>query len=543
MLDDTGELVVVFNGEIYNYPDLREELEGKGYQFRSHCDTEVLLHLYRHRGLEMFGELRGMFAFAIWDARLRRLILARDPFGIKPLYVADDGKMVRFASQVKALLAGGGVAKKPSAAGHVGFLLWGSVPEPHTLYSTIRSIPAGHFMVYRDGGLQTERCFCGVRDVLAEGEEEALAGRREEEESLRDVVRDSVKRHLLSDVQVGVFLSSGRDSTTITALASECGADLHTFTLGFEEYRGTTEDETVLANTVAQQCGFPHVTEWIGPADFDIEAIIAAMDQPSIDGVNTYLVAQGASRLGLKVALSGLGGDEVFGGYPTFDTVPAMHRWVRRFPRIPGLTGLLDRVLPEVKSKYAGVLEYGQNFGEAYLLARCLNAPWRLKDLIDSRFLREGMEGLDTTCRLEATIRGISTAHRRMAALEMEWYMRNQLLRDMDWASMIHSVEVRVPLVDVVLLRAQARRRILWTKEDLSVTAATALPAEVLRKRKTGFCVPTARWLTEKIKLRSGRKLRPWANYLYERFGLHESFGAAPAALRPADAASGMTRP
>ena len=186
MVDETGELVVVFNGEIYNYPELRGELEGRGYRFRSHCDTEALLHLYRDRGLEMFAELRGMFAFAIWDARQRRLVLARDPFGIKPLYVADDGKIVRFASQVKALLARGGVEKKPSASGHVGFLLWGSVPEPHTLYSTIHSIPAGHFRVYREGGLQTERCFCSIRDILAEGEAEALAGRGEEEGSLVD---------------------------------------------------------------------------------------------------------------------------------------------------------------------------------------------------------------------------------------------------------------------------------------------------------------------------------------------------------------------
>jgi asparagine synthase (glutamine-hydrolysing) len=530
MADETGEIFVTFNGEIYNYPELRSELEGMGCRFSSHCDTEVLLHLYRERGLKMFGALRGMFAFALWDARERRLILARDAFGIKPLYIADDGCSVRFASQVKALLAGGAVKMKPSAAGHVGFLLWGSVPEPYTLYETIRSVRAGHYVVYGDRGLQSQGCFCRIRDVLAEGESEAYRSSEESAGELREVLLDSVRHHLLADVPVGIFLSSGRDSTAIAALASECGGDLRTFTLGFDEFRGTAEDETPLAEAVARQFGFRHITKWITSAELDPERLMSAMDQPSLDGVNSYLIAKFAAEAGFKVALSGLGGDEMFRGYPTFQRIPLAEKWLRKIPRIPALTRILNLILPETKRKYAGVLEYGRSYAGAYLLSRCLNVPWRLKDLLEPSFLLEGWGALDPEVALADSIEGIHSNQGRVSALEMEWYMRNQLLRDIDWASMAHSLEVRVPLVDLSVLKVVARRRSPWSKHDLAMTPLHALPKEVIRKRKTGFCVPTVEWASDKVGLRDGIKLQPWASYLYQQFtkggGVHTKCGA-----------------
>lgn len=525
MQDDLGELVVTFNGEIYNYPELRKELESRGVRFRSNCDTEVLIHLYRHCGTTMLNRLRGMFAFALWDTRKHHLLLARDPFGIKPLYLSDNGHEVRFASQVKALLVGGAIDPKPSAAGHVGFLMWGSVPEPHTLYANIRPLPAGHYALYGATGLAQERCFSRVRDLLAAGED---VSRRHDHNppDLRDTLLDSVRHHLLADVPVGVFLSAGRDSTALAALATELQGKLCTFTLGFEEYRGTPADETPLAERVARQLGATHTTAWISSAQFDVERFLSAMDQPSVDGLNTYLVSKSAAQIGLKVALSGLGGDEIFGGYPSFRRIPMMERWLGKLPRIPHLTSTLDAITPPSKRKYAGVLEYGRSHATAYLLTRCLNVPWRLKELLDPAFLQEGWDSLQTDSALDNSIRGIRSNTRKVSSLELEWYTRNQLLRDADWASMAHSLEIRVPFLDIEVLNAAAARHRPWTKHDLATTPAAQMPSEVLKKRKTGFTVPIIDWTSQALGLPRTDKERPWARYLYQRF-LQNSKAAA----------------
>ena len=526
MLDESGELAVVFNGEIYNYPELREELEGRGAKFRSRCDTEVLLHLYRECGLAMFERLRGMFALALWDGTTRSLVVARDGFGIKPLYLSDDGRTLRLASQVRALLAGGCVQAAPSAAGHVGFLLWGSVPEPYTLYDHVRALPAGSYAVFRAGGVARQGSFCSIRDVIQEGEAEAAErGGAEDPAELSELLRDSVRHHLMADVPVGVFLSAGRDSSTLAALASECHGAVRTFTLGFEEYRDTERDETVLAAEVARQYGCRHVTAWVPSREFVVAEILSAMDQPSIDGVNTYLVSKGAAAAGLKVALSGLGGDEVFGGYPSFHRLPRMRRWTRWVPRVRGSGRMLGSVMPEKWRKHAGLVEYGQSVERAYLLLRCLNVPWRMKDLVSPGFLMEGMGELGTERQLAESVSGIRSTHLTVTALELQWYMRNQLLRDTDWASMAHSLEVRVPFLDLPLLRAAARRVRHWSKRDMAGTPGVALPEGIVRRPKTGFSVPVARWAHERSGLRRSEKLQPWAEYLYHAFTAGEAGG------------------
>ena len=314
MRSASGAHVIVFNGEIYNYQALRDELERDGHRFRSHSDTEVLLHLWATRGEAMLENVRGMFAFAIWDAERQGLFLARDPYGIKPLYIADDGKTIRVASQVKALLAGGGVDTEPDPAGHVGFFLWGHVPEPHTFYRGIRALPPGHSLWVDASGPRSERSFASVPEALAAAERAAETAppcsAEEAQERLRGALVDSVRHHLVADVDVGVFLSSGRDSTTLAALASEVGGQLRTVTLGFTEYRGTADDEVPLAERVAAHYGARHDTVWIDRADFHdaFARFLASMDQPTLDGVNSYFVSRAAAQAGLKVALSGLGG-------------------------------------------------------------------------------------------------------------------------------------------------------------------------------------------------------------------------------------------
>lgn len=527
MTNDDESLVVTFNGEIYNFKELREDLEQKGYKFRSNSDTEVLLHLYSLKGREMVNFLCGMFAFAIWDKRNNGIFLARDGFGIKPLYYADDGKTFRAASQVKALLAGGAINCTPEPAGHVGFFLWGYVPEPYTMYKGIRALPAGTSLWLGCDGGKHRSVFFSIREEFAKASLEVpLRSPEDVRLKLRESLSNSVSRHLLADVPVGIFLSAGIDSTTLASLAAETvQGQLRTVTLGFKEFVGTQNDEVPLAEAVARHIGSFHRTIWVEQKDFQSEMprLLDSMDQPTIDGVNTYFISRAARESGLKVALSGLGGDELFGGYPSFRHIPRIVRTTLPFTRIPLLgKGFRLVAAPLAKlftsPKYAGVLEYGTSYGSAYLLRRGMFMPWELPDVIDREVVREGWRELDILHRLDATIDGLDMDCIKVSALEMEWYMRCQLLRDADWASMAHSLEVRVPLVDTELFRRVAP--LLFGgyppgKSDVALTPRVSLPHDVLMKRKTGFSVPVRDWLMGKEASRGLRGSRAWAIKVY----------------------------
>ncbi len=524
MTSADGRLQIVFNGEIYNYRRLRADLEQRGHVFRSQSDTEVLLHLYAEHGEDMVHRLRGMYSFAIWDGARRALFLARDPFGIKPLYYYDDGRQFFFASQVKALLAHGELGRSQEAAGYAGFLLWGFVPEPYTLYKDIFALPAGTVLWVTDQGPRAPKPFFDIAQIFAEAEEEpAMLAPAETHEVLRCAVLDSVKHHLIADVPVGVFLSAGRDSTTLTALAAEQQADLRTFTLGFRQYQGHEQDEVPMAEAVARLYGTRHETRWIEKEEFqaDRDALFAAMDQPSIDGVNSYFVSKAVAGAGLKAAISGLGGDELFGGYPSFRQIPALVRSIGALPAVlqrrgKGLRGILAPMLKRLTSpKYASLLEYGASYGGSYLLRHGLFLPWEIEDVMDASVAREAIDKLATIPQLNALAEKASQPHLKVTLLEATWYMRSQLLRDADWASMAHSLEVRVPLLDTELLRTVApllSSKNPVGKKEFARTPRVPLPSEVLGRRKTGFSVPVRDWLAETMPGKAGgRGLRGWA--------------------------------
>lgn len=526
-----GRLRITFNGEIYNYQEMRRELEAKGYIFHSNSDTEVLLHLYADRGAEMVHALRGMYAFALWDEGRRGMLLARDPFGIKPLYFADDGSTLRVASQVKALLKGGAINAEAEPAGHVGFYLWGHVPEPYTLYKGIRSLPAGTTLWCDSEGRNEIRKFFDLTQELVN----ASAGsryisREAAHESLRAALVDSVRHHLIADVPVGVFLSAGLDSATVTALAKEVHrGDIQTITLGFSEFEGTTDDEVPLAELAARHYATLHQTRWVTKEDFNAARghLLESMDQPSTDGVNTYFVSKAAVDSGLKVALSGLGGDELFGGYPSFRQIPQIVRMLKPLSGIPALgRGFRYLSAPLLKHfttpKYAGLLEYGGSYGGAYLLRRGMYMPWELPDVLDAEIVRQGWQELGTLAHLQQTTQGVSSAHLRVTALETAWYLRNQLLRDTDWASMAHSLEVRVPLVDVNLWRATAlllNSSCSPGKRAMARAPLQQLPEQILQRKKTGFMVPIRKWLTPNTRIFGRhRELREWTRTVYREY-------------------------
>jgi asparagine synthase (glutamine-hydrolysing) len=512
MHSEDGALTITFNGEIYNYRELRDELIAKGYRFRSHSDTEVLLQLYRDRGPAMVEALRGMFAFGLWDARRRRLVLARDPLGIRPLYYADDGWTVRFASTAKALLAGGAVSRDPDPAGIVGFHLFGSVPEPFTVWQDIRSVPAGNLVTVDAAGPSTPLPYYSVARALAQRASRPTPDAAGAGERLSEAVHDSVRHHLVADVPVAVFLSAGLDSGALLGTMAELGArDTLAVTLAFEEFRGKPLDEAPLAAEIAARYGARHLVRTVDRAEFerDLPAILDAMDLPSTDGINTWFVAKAAREAGIKVAVSGLGADECFGGYPSFVDVPRSVHLLRPFAFLPGVGALVRRLLTSglggslgLHPKTAGVLEYGGDWAGAYLLRRSVYMPWELSGLLDAATLGEGLRRLSPLSAIARELQdgGGLVDFDRVATLETSLYMRNQLLRDADWAGLAHGIEIRVPYVDPFFLAALPPGRVM---AGLNAKAAVAdvprppLPAASRGRRKTGFVTPVGRWLSE----------------------------------------------
>jgi asparagine synthase (glutamine-hydrolysing) len=514
MISGDGRYVISFNGEIYNYQALRKKLIQKGYKFNSTSDTEVILHLFAEKKEGVLADLRGMFSFAIWDNEEQKLFIARDPYGIKPLYFSDDGKKLRFASQVKALLAGGGISKERGAAGIVGFYLFGSLPEPYTLFKQIRAVPAGSYIwVNNSGPCEPIRYFSmaeawrdSIQEVSDISEEEL---RRE----FREGLLDSVKHHLEADVPVGAFLSAGIDSGVLVGMMSELsGPDkpITTITLGFDEFAGTHDDETKLAEVVTKIYGTRHITRRISEDEFnnDLPEILSAMDQPSIDGLNTWFANKAAKEQGLKVAVSGLGGDELFGGSPAFSEVP---RWVRYFSvpsKVPYLGDLIVRLggtsiasRLKINPKAWGLIKYGGTYPGAYFLKRGMYMPSELPGILDHSEIQSGLDELQLMDLINKEMNpDPGSPFARIASLESALYMKNQLLRDSDWASMAHSVEIRAPLVDSVLLKTLAPF-IASTNSDSSkrvfgLTPVPSLPDDILLRRKSGFRTPVESWMT-----------------------------------------------
>src|SRR5438445_663516 len=404
MRNRTGDLAIVFNGEIYNYQELRGELMARGDHFDTTSDTEVVLRLYGHEGAAMLPKLRGMFAFSIWDDRARTVFLARDPYGIKPLYYANDGMTVRIASQVKALLASNAVSRTRDPAGIAGFLLRGSVPEPFTTYDAIRAVPAGSWMTITSAWPSEPKSYFSIAAVLREAVHTRPRPDAERQEIISAAVAESVRYHLVSDVPVGAFLSSGRDSSTVVALAAESGPPMRTVTLRFEEYAGTYKDEAPLAEIVAAHYGTRHATCTLAREAFrrELPKALQAMDQPSIDGLNSYFVCKAASDLGWKVALSGTGGDELFGGYSTFRTIPRLVQALGLFRHMPGVARavarLYARVTPKDHARFspktAHTLKYAHSYEGAYLIKRGLFLPEELPSVLGDDVAEEGLRRL-----------------------------------------------------------------------------------------------------------------------------------------------------
>jgi asparagine synthase (glutamine-hydrolysing) len=495
--NEDGTCVVVQNGEIYNYPELRRELERAGHELRTRCDTEALVHLYEEHGTGFAERLRGMFAVAIWDAPRRRLVLARDRYGIKPLYYRDVGGELRFASELRALPRG-----EIDLDALEAFLAFNSIPAPYSIFRDVRKLPAGHVLVWQDGAVSLERYArpgpAGAGEIR-DGDEAELV------EELRARLRDSVRAHLLSDVPVGVLLSGGVDSAVLAALAAQETSDpVHTFTIGFAE---RSFDERADARLVAERYGTEHHELLIRPEpEVLLRALADAFDEPFADSsaLPTYLVSQLAAEH-VKVALSGEGGDELFGGYYTYaadliaDRVAPLARLAR--PLVEALPASTRKASLDYKAKrfvraaHLPSLERHHGWKEIF-------SPDARTDLTDRR---SSFDPVDVYRARYAETAGAPELA-RLQDVDFGVYLVDDLLVKTDRASMAHSLEARVPFLDPLVtnlafaLPTRLKVRGLAKKVLLRKAAAPLLPPEIVHGRKRGFSIPAAAWLRGELE-------------------------------------------
>ena len=529
--NETKDVAVVFNGELYGYRDLRERLILCGHRFATQSDTEILVHAWEEWGEDALNELRGMFAFALLDLRERYatapiLFLARDPLGIKPLYYAQTPEGFAFASEVRALLAAGTGPKSLSRDALTAYLLFGSVSEPVTLVDGVFSLPPGHRMLLH---VPERRRVPRARQWWDSALSPAARDTRRPRDlvsaakKLRPILEDAVKTHLIADVPVGLFLSSGLDSGTIAVLAAKAQAGIQSFTLTFP---GTAFDEAAAARVIAEHCRTKHTEVPLdgGAVVERLDEVIAALDQPTMDAVNTYFVSWAARKVGLKVALSGLGGDELFAGYRTFVDTPRFARLIRTAWFVPAVARKLTKPFVAALAGSGGSPDAGRKAVAAwvspdalphpYFFTRTLFPPGKLEQIIEPQFRPStiGPDGITLEPTWLGWLQRAADEARKLGPvagiswLEMRSYMASTLLRDTDSVSMAQSLEVRVPLLDTPLMEFvnalpdAARRRPGAQKALLVEAIGDLLPEEILGQKKRTFTLPWEAWLRGPLK-------------------------------------------
>jgi asparagine synthase (glutamine-hydrolysing) len=504
-----GQVAVTYNGEVYNTAELRAELEARGQRFASHSDTEVLLRGYLAWGEAVVERLRGMFAFAVLDLRpgSRRLFVGRDRLGIKPLYCAETPDALVFGSEVRAVLASGLVERRYDPAGLVGYLMLGAVPSPLSIVAGVRSLEPGctwSIPLDGPGGLPEPRRYWRLPDAAPREASPAEAAER-----VRELLRESVAMRMVSDVPIGAFLSGGLDSSAVVAMMrASTGGVIRTCSMAFEE---AEYSEAPYARAMARAAGAEHWERVVTAAEAarEMERALDAADQPTVDGINTWFVSQTARQAGLTVAMSGLGGDELFGGYgATFGGVPRVLRAVARARSVPGggaaaaaLLGLHPAGRRHARLRDA--LRRPASRPSAYLACRGLFSAGEARALVTPEVWEAARAGFDAVAHVAGAAGSANgPAFNWVSRAELGTYTHQQLLRDTDAMSMAHSLEVRVPLLDhrlveyVLGLAPGAKTAGGGVKPLLTRAVGDLLPPLVREPRpKQGFTFPFQAWL------------------------------------------------
>lgn len=511
-------LQITFNGEIYNFLELKKGLSAKGYKFKTKTDTEVVLALYQECGPESFSKLRGMFAFALWDSEKQKLFLVKDRYGIKPLYYYSNKENLIFGSSVKALEKSGLVPKESSLDALIGFLLLGSVPSPFTTLKNVFSLPSGYYL---------ERDFKGNQKLTKYYEPLSFFRNKHETDfnsaasEIKNRLSEAVKLHLISDAPLGIFLSGGLDSSAIAAFAALNRREkITTLSVTFEEAEFS---EKKYQDLMREKLNSDHKEIKITKNQFldSYDEIFEAMDQPTIDGVNTFFISKAAKEAGLKVVLSGLGSDEIFCGYSNFHRAELLRK-IQKFPRIFKLP---LKIISLKKGRYSRLnYLFSKDILSFYLGLRGLFSPKETAKIlgVELNKVNEFIENYSSTALPQEILKDLGSLNPidLLSYLELKFYLQNQLLKDTDFMSMHHSIEVRVPFLDHLVVEylsslppdLKLGKKI--NKSLLIKTVEDLIPEEILYRKKMGFTFPFEKWLGSKDSHWS----RSWANVVLNRW-------------------------
>ena len=537
--NETNTLAIVYNGEIYNFRELRDQLASAGHIFRTHSDTEVVVHAFEQWGPSCVERLHGMFAFAIVElpqgrsGHPARVFIARDRMGIKPLYYMVAGGDLFFASEVRTLLAGGKITPRLSADALSSYLLFGSLSEPVTLVEGIFSLPPGHYLDIQIGEEPIQSVVPKPYWNQARGadgrEARPIDSPATPAARVRSLLEQAVSSHLIADVPVGVFLSSGLDSTAIAAIASRLQRGIHTFTVAFPDLEFSEAEN---ARRTAERLRTEHSEYTLSAEEMlaRLDEAIAAFDQPSMDGVNTYFVSWAARQAGLKVALSGLGSDELFGGYTSFhattkiNSLSAAARWVpkplRHAAALQAAAVKVSGSSPDAVRKAMAAWLDPTALPHPYFFTRSLFTPQSVSDWTretptawETKLWGQWLAGAARESRTMDEFTAVSW-------LELRSYLVNTLLRDTDAMSMHHSLEVRVPFLDsslveyVLSLPQSLKRQSSHPKALLVAALGDLLPQDLVAQRKRTFTFPWENWMRGPLRQRIAAGLNDWSQAL-----------------------------
>ena len=528
MISICKRYILVFNGAIYNYLELRNYLSEAGVKLKTMSDTEVILELYALEGPKMLSKLEGMFSFVIWDTKKKEAFAARDPYGIKPLYIGYSFNGIILASQVKTLLLTNLISKDKDLLSQICFFKFGFVKEPRTWFKNIKSLRSGHYIKIKDKKIVDDNNWINFKKFwdLADKNKNKIT-----KDNLKKTIYNeltlSVNKHLIADVPIGLFLSSGIDSALLATLVSlNKKKNITAITVLFEDFKNSNFDESIKATKIAEKLGLKHIIFKVTKDDFfrDLPLIMDAMDQPSIDGINVWYASKAAAKNKLKVVFSGLGGDEIFFGYDHFKKIPSINKYFNILRKIPLMNILLEnffKLYSFIKNddRWKYIIKSSRSVFELWLLKRTIFTE---KYIFKEKFLNGeiDLKKFESEIKKEDYIYSLENPKIKLSYLDSNFYMKNQLLRDSDWASMYHGVEIRTPLVDVNLLKslkdAMYSYSFLQNKEILKTTFKEILPKEYLQRKKIGFQTPIKIWIKDNLKIKNKTSKNYLQNYMLD---------------------------
>ncbi len=518
-----SRFIIVFNGAIYNYKELREYLLKKNINLKTESDTEVILELFALEGSSMINKLKGMFAFVIWDSAKKEAFAARDPYGIKPIYIGYSEEGLILASQVKTLLHTKFIKKDIDLYSNYSFLNLGYVLEPRTWYKDIKALKPGSFIIIKEGKKIFEEQWYNIASIweLADSFKKKTSNNNCKNK-IEKALTETINQHLVSDVPIGIFLSSGIDSTLIAALASiNSKKKIIGITVCFDEFKNSMYDETSNARITAKKFGIEHHILRVSKEDFknDFPKILDAMDQPSIDGINTWYASKAAAQLKLKVVFSGVGGDELLYGYDHFKTIPILFKFLRFIKKIKflkilakGFFNFLGFIRKDIRWRY--LFKFSNSIFELWLIKRTILTE---KEIISKNYTFKNISTIFNKDILSSNSpHFFRNSKIKLSQIETIYYLRNQLLRDSDWASMYHGIELRTPFVDVKLLEnlKEVMNECSSKKNKLSIISNfRAHFSENLNfNKKIGFQTPIQRWFIDDKNVKNCEKNK----YIYK---------------------------